>query len=293
MARKALPHPGFTLVELLVVIGIIVLLIAILMPMLGKAREAAQATKCTSNLRQLGMAFIMYCDANKGTVPADGGDGSSATPVTLVSPPNGPKIKLTWDSPALWFNGIMVYSGEKPYSQRQEEDSTALPGPGGNSILVCPSTYAAAATPADNAAGVRTVNNFFMLHGAPPRGGGSGDEIRPVFICYVLNSKLNATRPVQKLAQLGASSQTVVMIEKRMIAGEIPASDPNYGKALGQLKSEWKRFTGRHSHGGHLAFADGHVDWFSTAELETPYTTRPLDYNNPEKVIWDPFGPEN
>ncbi|HMO26175.1 MAG TPA: prepilin-type N-terminal cleavage/methylation domain-containing protein [Tepidisphaeraceae bacterium] len=81
---------GFTLVELLVVIGIIALLVSILLPTLGQARERARSIKCASNLRTLGLATQMYVNEKKGWLPY---------PTT------------TYGERSLWFTAIDDYLG--------------------------------------------------------------------------------------------------------------------------------------------------------------------------------------
>ena len=77
MSRKR----AFTLVELLVVIAIIALLIAMLLPVLSKAKENARAVACQSNLRQLAGAFLLFAHDNKGQLPGNWFDRGNAIAV--------------------------------------------------------------------------------------------------------------------------------------------------------------------------------------------------------------------
>ena len=68
--RSSLPRPpGFTLVELLVVVAVICILAALLLPAVGAARRASNDTKCISNLRQLGTAILAYATDHSSALP--------------------------------------------------------------------------------------------------------------------------------------------------------------------------------------------------------------------------------
>lgn len=88
---------AFTLVELLVVISIIAVLIAILLPALSKAREAAQAVKCQSQFRQIGLAMQFYCNDSKGF-----------TPYTKAFPAGGSTGYSGWE---WWLTPYLVTGG--------------------------------------------------------------------------------------------------------------------------------------------------------------------------------------
>ena len=152
---------GFTLVELLVVIGIIALLISILLPSLNRARASAQNVVCLSNLRQVGTGLFLYADGHDGMLPYGYWDGSSP----VGAGPNGNRAND-------WSNVLLQYldstAGGGSYVENAAKPETAI-----QDALRCPSAQQG------NALTQYSVHPRLMPSLTQPDGANSGQFLRP------------------------------------------------------------------------------------------------------------------
>lgn len=116
---------AFTLVELLVVISIIALLLAILMPSLGRARDIAKATVCKTRLRGMGQVFMMYLNHNDGKF--------------CYNMPTTSSVSWPVHNKSIWVEVLRPFYGEDPdmrlcpvATKHQVDRDLVTPGPGAN-----------------------------------------------------------------------------------------------------------------------------------------------------------------
>ncbi|CAN5693542.1 DUF1559 domain-containing protein [soil metagenome] len=120
---------AFTLVEVLVVIGIIGVLIGILLPVVGKARASAVSTQCASNLHQFATVWHMYADMNGG-VSCPARLPHSKTGSSVYGLGNGDEYRPRWYE--LLGSLVKIYANHAP--KQQEDDSWTI----SNQVFLCP-----------------------------------------------------------------------------------------------------------------------------------------------------------
>jgi prepilin-type N-terminal cleavage/methylation domain-containing protein/prepilin-type processing-associated H-X9-DG protein len=278
---------GFSLVELLIVIGIIAALISILMPMLARARRSALQVQCMNNLRQLGIGVYVYTAQWKGALPWDG-YGEGDRPVRPVG---------YWDDPSLWFNAAPQCAGDQAYSTAQEIDAAGgapLPHGGDRGILVCPMSNNAAPGPKDDL----ITNGYFMMWGWDTSAAPAKTPIqRKTFMCYGFNTQLDGGledrnvnhRVTIRITSIPDPASTALIVEKLMMPREF---SPPFSSSVMQSEVSWREFSTRHDGGGSILFVDGHVAWFNRADVSSP-PGAPFDYNQPGLLVWNPAGAAN
>jgi prepilin-type N-terminal cleavage/methylation domain-containing protein/prepilin-type processing-associated H-X9-DG protein len=167
---------GFTLVELLVVIGIIALLISILLPALGKAREAANAIKCSSNLHAIGQGVAIYESEFHGMIPASNWYYGLQIINGVQSPTTPTAGYVHWSA--------MIFAGGRHLTNVPDlsaVDPVYLSTSGWN-IFQCPSLPNGGLPPANTYAG--------NSEGLPNEAGPNVVDLQAPRLAYMLNEQL-------------------------------------------------------------------------------------------------------
>jgi prepilin-type N-terminal cleavage/methylation domain-containing protein/prepilin-type processing-associated H-X9-DG protein len=268
---------GFTLVELLVVIGIIALLVSILLPVLSNARKTAMDTQCASNMRQLATAMIMYANEFKGKYPPNMYSGTAAQwwydadrigrflPKTVVFSSNsigGNIFKCPRDEDAVRSYAMNVFASSGPV-----DGGYAFPSP------IYASYFTASSKPASK---LFLIGERWSWYSAP------------------------GTFAAANTIGLSATSETAPMAVgnrpgKKFVGplGITPPPGTRFGTAV-PTEFDWTRHRRKGEGKGYndsdgranFAFADGHVQAYRSIDL----VDRTTGKTNLE-VMWSPKDP--
>lgn len=322
MTRRS-KQDAFTLVELLIVVGIIAILVGILLPVMSRAHVQAQLIQCESNMRQWGIGIQSYCASNFSVLPEKGPGGTDSPPAgsDWFQPPNC----NGYNDPTLWFNAIPACISSPSYYQQlvdnyQDPGLHPLPEYGQNNMFICPSSL-----PALGVLGVDTMdpldNSFFDLFGIDTnnviKSGLHPAKFFKFDFSYVWNSKMASPTVgngvlALKMSDIKASSDVPLMVEK--ISNRLEYKDPGvqewvntYGQSfygpngqdpggmvitsdgltksnVCQPKSDFTRFAVCHNGGGNILFADGHVAWYKWSQVQFDQSQLPFSSSSNANV---------
>jgi len=283
---------AFTLVELLVVIGIIALLVSILLPALNRARRQAMTTQCASNMRQLAMAMLMYVQDNQGNFPPAVVSQSNAAPMMY---PNGfswctelVKLKYVVQDSANVYRSPGSTTNDKVFDRNsvfrcpegREEGNGGRRGRGSAThgrkqqfIVVNDGASA------PEGFGVATWYQLNCRNDSATNAWSTGDRVSP-FMGWQSGSASTAgqlkTKEAdwqRKLSMIKKASSVVMIVEAADQNWWDQTASTKYGN-LAQLKRLGARHGKTHGVDGiyawtNFAFFDGHVAYYDVEPFET------------------------
>jgi prepilin-type N-terminal cleavage/methylation domain-containing protein len=230
---------AFTLVELLVVIGIIALLISILLPSLSKARENAVRTQCASNLRQWGIGLAQYFANNKGYFPYNG----------RAIPPNwlDPGHDTSWTNTCVqqFFEQYLTKNGT--VNERQKDN-----------VLYCPSQDWHRAQGNDNSGTGGLIGYFYLPHREPQIPNDPNPLPNTNGMVYAPSNFPDGNEWVTKKRPSGKYKAAPIASDMLQFDGSVGS----WSKASSHIKREVPT-------GGNFLFEDGHVTWFPQVKDST------------------------
>jgi len=263
-ARLGASRRGFTLVELLVVIAIIGILIALLLPAVQAAREAARRSQCANNLKQLALGVLNYEDANKALCPSEITDCYAPWTVLILPYIEHSDIYEKWDFQLQYYYQVPEAGGHLPVMYCPTRRSPSLaprggmmrtngrtppptqPGPDGRGDYAANGgTYDATSPPTTTVAatGVNGSNGSFIKCAQPngnwPMGnpsGSIGTPASPGFPGGPGGTNWTSWKPQLSMRDLlDGTANTFMLGEKHVFAGQSRGVNGECGTVNGKV----------------------------------------------------------